>query len=403
MARPKRQPGGLTRREFLAALAAGGAAACCPVRLGAQDVAGGDFAVSETGAKGNLSAVECMHYEVLPGKKVRCHICPRACEVSDGQRGWCGVRENRDGKYVLLVHGKACSAHIDPIEKKPLYHYLPGTQALSIATAGCNFECKFCQNWEISQIRPEQIEAVDLPPKKIVAVAKARKISTIAFTYTEPTIFYDYAFDTAKLARAAGVGSAIISNGYMRTEALKQLCEHLTAVKVDFKAYSKKFYRYVCRGELEPVLETLKTCRKIGIHLEIVVLVIPTLNDSPKELKAMAKWIVDNLGPDVPLHFSRFGPAYRLKNLPPTPIRTLTTAHALAKAAGIRHVYIGNVPMHPANHTYCHKCNKLLIKRLGYRVSQINLTPAGQCPGCKTPLPGVFSQKAALAERKPAK
>jgi len=400
MAPTTRRTDGVTRRGFLAAAAAGGAALACPLRLAGQDVAGGDTAAGAKGAKGALSDVECMHYEELAGKKVRCHVCPRGCEVPDGQRGWCGVRENRGGTYTMLVYGKACSAHVDPIEKKPLYHYLPGTEALSVATVGCNLECKFCQNWEISQARPEKVQALSLPPKKLVAAAAKRKVPTLAFTYTEPTIFYEYAHDAAKAARAAGIGSCIISNGYMRTRALEQICEHLTAVKVDLKAYSEKFYRDVCRGRLKPVLESLKTCRKVGIHLEIVVLLIPTLNDGAKELKDMAKWIVDNLGPDVPLHFSRFHPAYRLRNLPPTPIKTLRAAHAAAKAAGVRHVYIGNVPMDPANHTYCHQCGKLLIKRLGYLVREKNYTPDAKCPQCHTPLPGVFSQKAALAKRK---
>ncbi len=394
----------LTRREFFSAAAAGAGGAAllaCPLGLGAQDVPGGEMAVSEHVAKSNLSDHECMFYEKLPGGKVRCGICPRRCVVSDAERGWCGGRENRKGAYKTLVYGKACSAQIDPIEKKPLYHYLPGTTALSVATAGCNFECKFCQNWEISQVRPEQVGRVyELPPKALVEVAKARKVPTLAFTYSEPVIFYEYAHDGAKVGRAAGVGSCIISNGYIETEPLKRLCEHLTAVKVDLKAYTEKFYRDICRGTLKPVLRTLTTCRKIGIHLEIVVLIIPTLNDTAEELTGMAKWIVDNLGPDVPLHFSRFHPQYRLRNLPPTPIKTLKAAHAIAKAAGIHYVYIGNIPMDPANHTYCPKCGKLLIQRLGYRVRESRVTAEGKCPKCGTKIPGVFTPAAAFARRK---
>ncbi len=399
------QPEGLTRREFLAhaaAAAAGGAAlACCPAAL-AQDAAGGDMAVSAAGVKGNLSDHECMFYDKLPEQKVRCGICPRRCVVADAERGWCGVRENRKGAYKTLVYGKACSAHIDPIEKKPLYHYLPGTTALSVATSGCNFECKFCQNWEISQVRPEQVTAVDLDPKRLVDAARARRVPTLAFTYSEPTIFYEYSHDAAQLARAANVGSCIISNGYMLEKPFRRLCEHLTAVKVDFKAYSEKFYRDVCRGHLQPVLDTLLTARKIGIHLELVVLIVPTLNDTPEELKGMAKWIMDNLGPDVPLHFSRFTPQYRLRNLPPTPIQTLRAAHGIATAAGIRHVYLGNIPTDPANHTYCHKCKTRLIQRMGYIVRENKVTAQGACPKCGTKLPGVFTPAAAFAERKGA-
>ena len=394
----------MTRREFLARVAsAGGACAAagiaCP-HAAAQDAPSDGPGVAGVGAKGNLSDHEVMFYEKLPEQKVRCGICPRECVISDRERGWCGVRENRGGIYKLLVYGKACSAHIDPIEKKPLYHYLPGTTALSVATAGCNMECKFCQNWEISQVRPEQVPNTDLPPKRLVEIAKARKVPTLAFTYTEPTIFYEYAHDAARLARAAGIGSTIISNGYMKEKPLRQLCEHLTAVKVDFKAYSEKFYRDVCRGHLKPVLDTLRTCRKIGIHLELVVLVIPTLNDSDEELKGMAKWIVDNLGPNVPLHFSRFSPMYRLKNLPRTPVRTLQRAHGIARAAGIRYAFIGNVPMDDANHTYCHKCGKRLIKRLGYLVRENLVTADGTCPACGTAIPGVWTHKQAFAARK---
>jgi len=395
----------MTRRQFLARVAAGGACAAAGAAVvnvphaAAQDPFGG-AGMAAVAAKGNLSDHEAMFYEKLPEGKARCGICPRACVISDGERGWCGTRENRRGVYKTLVYGKACSAHIDPIEKKPLYHYLPGTTALSVATAGCNFECKFCQNWEISQVRPEQIPATDLPPKRLVAIAKARRGPTLAFTYSEPTVFYEYVHDGARLGRAAGIGSTIISNGYMQEKPFRQLCQHLTAVKVDFKAFSDEFYRNICRGTLKPVLDTLVTARKIGIHLEIVVLVIPTLNDGDKELTDMAKWIVDNLGPDVPLHFSRFNPMYRLRNLPPTPVGTLQRAHRIARNAGIRYVYIGNVPMNPANHTYCPKCGKILIKRLGYLVRQNHVTKQGKCKFCGQTIPGIWTKQQAFAKRK---
>jgi len=398
---------GISRRQFLVRAAAAGAACAagplaltgpCPYAQ-AQDAATG-MTILPGGVKGNLSDHEAMFYGKLPEGKVRCRLCPRLCDVADGERGWCGVRENQKGTYKTLVYGKICSAHIDPIEKKPLYHYLPGTTAFSVATAGCNFECKFCQNWEISQVRPEQIPSADLPPERLVALAEDRKVPTLAFTYNEPTVFYEYAHDSARLARAAGVGSAMISDGFIRAEPMRRLCQHLTAVKVDFKAYSEKFYRDVCRGRLKPVLDTLKLCRKIGIHLEIVVLVVPTLNDSDAEIKGMAKWIMDNLGPDVPMHFSRFRPMYRLKNLPPTPIKTLERARKIAQSAGIHYVYIGNVPFHPAANTNCHKCGKLLIKRIGYLVRENHITAEGKCGFCGAKIPGIFSSKQAFAERK---
>jgi pyruvate formate lyase activating enzyme len=341
-----------------------------------------------------------MFYDKLPDAHVRCQVCPRQCEVADGRRGWCGVRRNDKGTYKTLVYGKICSAHIDPIEKKPLYHYLPGTTALSVATAGCNFECKFCQNWEISQARPEQVPAGDLPPQRLVAAAQERGTPTLAFTYTEPIVFCEYVHDSAKLARSVGVGSAMISNGFIQEAPMRRLCEQLTAVKVDFKGFSDNFYRDVCGGRLDPVLKTLQLCRKIGIHLEIVVLVIPTLNDAPGDLKAMTKWIVDSLGPDVPVHFSRFNPLYRLKNLPATPVATLEQAHKIARDAGINYVYVGNVPMHAANHTYCPKCSTMLIRRLGYVVRENVLTDQGACPKCGTKVPGVFKPKDAFADRK---
>jgi len=403
--------GPITRRQFLArAAAAGGACAAGGILLAAptaqaaaKDPSGGpaktDFDVIPAGVRGNLSDHEAMFYEDIGDNRVRCNLCPRHCVVSDGERGWCGVRENRNGRYRTLVYGKICSAHIDPIEKKPLFHYLPGTTALSVATAGCNLECKFCQNWEISQVRPEQLPNADLPPQRLVSIAKSRRVPTLAFTYNEPTIFYEYMHDSAKLARAAGVGSVMISNGFINEKPMRQLCRHLTAVKVDFKAFNDEFYRKTCRGWLKPVLQTMRLCKKIGIHLEMVVLIIPTLNDGDAELKGMAKWIVDNLGPDVPLHFSRFTPMYRLKNLPPTPVQTLERAHAIARAAGIHYAYIGNVPFHPASNTYCPKCGKLLIRRTGYHVGENHVTDESACPGCGTKIPGVFSAKQAFAER----
>ena len=401
-AQPELDVDRITRRQFLARAASTGSACLAGSALLAAEAACAADPADTTrlrAFKGNLSDHEAMFYEKLPGQAVVCELCPRSCRVADGQRGWCGVRVNRKGLYKTLVYGKIGPPHIDPIEKKPLYHYLPGTTAFSVATAGCNFECKFCQNWEISQARPENLLAADLPPARLVAIAKARKVPTLAFTYNEPIIFYEYAHDSARLARAAGVGSVIISNGFIEEKPMRRLCQHLTAVKVDFKAYRDKFYREVCRGRLQPVLNTMKLCRTIGIHLEMVVLIVPTLNDTDAELKDMAKWIVDNLGPDVPLHFSRFRPMYRLKNLPPTPIKTLERAHKIARDAGIHYVYLGNVPFHAASSTYCPKCGKLLIKRIGYHVRE-NHVGQGACPKCKTKVPGIFTARQAFAERK---
>ncbi|UCE60991.1 MAG: AmmeMemoRadiSam system radical SAM enzyme [Phycisphaerales bacterium] len=339
---------------------------------------------------------EALHWEVLEEKKVKCALCPRECQVADVERGYCGVRENQGGKYQTLVYGTLCSANIDPIEKKPLFHYLPGTTAFSIATAGCNIECKFCQNWQISQFRPEQVKSVSVSPERLVDTCKARRCPTIAYTYSEPVIFYEYMHDTAVVAREQGIGSVMISNGYIQEKPLRQLCKRLTGVKIDFKAFSDKFYRESCAGELKPVLTTLEILREIGIWLELVVLVIPTLNDSPEEIKQMGEWVVKRLGPDVPMHFTRFHPTYRITNLPRTPVSTLERCRQIAMDAGVRYVYAGNVPTHPGENTYCHNCNHELIHRVGYRIS-FNLLQDGKCPKCAETIPGVWSQEQALA------
>ncbi len=325
-----------------------------------------------------------------------CRLCPRQCSVPPGQRGHCGVRENSSGDYDTLVYGALCSANVDPIEKKPLFHYLPGTEAFSVATAGCNIGCKFCQNWQISQARPEDIDSQTVPPKDLVSSALARSCSTIAFTYAEPTIFYEYMHDTAGLAREAGLGAVMISNGYINTKPMQQLCRRLTAVKVDFKAYSDKFYREVCAATLQPVLSTLRTIREEGVWLELVMLVIPTLNDSSDEVKAMCEWILKNLGPDVPIHFTRFRPMYRLTNLPRTPVSTLEQCRSIALHAGIHYAYAGNVPMHEGENTYCHSCGHKLIHRAGFRVTA-NLIVNGRCPQCGATIPGIWSSSKALS------
>ena len=339
-----------------------------------------------------------MFWEKVDEKKVKCTLCPRECEVADVERGYCGVRENQGGEYQTLVYGALCSANVDPIEKKPLFHYLPGTSAFSIATAGCNIECKFCQNWRISQFRPEQVESVLVTPQRLVDACRSNGSRTIAYTYSEPVVFYEYMHDAAALARKAGIGSVMISNGYIQEKPLRQLCQHITGVKIDFKAFTEKFYDEWCSGHLQPVLATLETLKDIGIWFELVVLIIPTLNDSPDEIKKMSGWIVDHLGPDVPMHFTRFHPTYRVTNLPRTPIKTLERCRKIAMDAGVRYAYAGNVAMHPGENTYCHGCGKELIKRVGFRISS-NVIKDGCCPKCGARIPGVWSQQEALAFR----
>jgi pyruvate formate lyase activating enzyme len=333
--------------------------------------------------------IEARFYEKLPNKKTKCKLCPRECVIDDHERGYCGVRENRGGTYYSLVHSRVCATHVDPIEKKPFFHFAPGTMAFSIATAGCNVNCKMCQNWEISQSRPEQVENTYLPPKSVPALALRYNCPSIAYTYSEPVVFCEYVLDTAEAGRAAGVKSAVVSGGYIQEEPLKQLCRRVDAIKIDLKAFSDKFYKEVVNGELKAVLNTLVNIRKLGTWNEIVYLVIPTLNDSDPEFKALARWVKTELGPDVPLHFSQFHPEYLLKNLPPTPVATLERAKAICDAEGLHYVYIGNIPGHPAESTYCPKCRRVVVERAGFAVRAIHLN-RGKCQFCQQVIPGVW-------------
>lgn len=329
------------------------------------------------------------YYEKLPNRKIKCNLCPRECVIDDLERGYCGVRENRGGTYYTLVYGNPCSAHLDPIEKKPLFHFMPGTLAFSIATVGCNVFCKFCQNWQISQARPEQIDSLDMPPESVVETAVQRQCTSIAYTYTEPVVFTEYMYDTAKAGQKQGIKSVMISNGYIQKQPMKELCGVLDAVKVDLKAFTQRFYRELVAGELRPVLDTLAFLRQQDMWTEIVYLIIPGQNDDSKELDQLTKWIVKEMGPDTPLHFSRFYPQYRLKNLPATPVSTLEMARKIALDNGLYYVYIGNVPGHEAENTYCPSCNRLLIKRVGYRITQ-NTIQNNHCPDCNRRIAGIW-------------
>lgn len=332
---------------------------------------------------------EAMQYIKKDNNLVQCTLCPKQCIVPDGMRGMCRVRENAGGTYNTLVHSRVCAAHVDPIEKKPLFHFKPGTDAFSLATPGCNFTCTFCQNWQISQARPEEIYSKHMTPDDIVNAAVRDRCGTIAFTYTEPTIFYEMMFDTAQRARESGIDSVSISNGYISQDALRELLVHLRGIKIDLKAFTDLFYTTYCSGTLQPVLDSLKTIRASGTWLEIVVLIIPTLNDSAGEIDAMASWIAGELGPDVPVHFSRFHPQYKLKNLPVTPVSTLDRCVDICKKHGLNYVYVGNAPGHPNEHTYCPSCGKTVIRRYGYFIRSRHLTD-GSCASCGTKIAGVF-------------
>ncbi len=334
--------------------------------------------------------VEVMFYRNLEGDKVECEVCPRRCRIADQERGFCGNKENRGGRYYTLVHSKPCAVQVDPIEKKPFFHFLPGSLAFSIAAAGCNMECQFCQNWQIAQFRPEQVRSVFLPPEEVARRAKEASCQSIAYTYSEPVSFYEYMFDTAVAAKNKGIRSVVVTNGYINEEPLKRLCDHVAAVKVDFKAFTEKFYKEICRGELKPVKETLVRLNRWKIWTEIVVLVVPGQNDQPGETRDMARWIREELSPDVPVHFTRFHPAYRMQDLPPTPVNTLERCASIAEEEGLRFVYIGNVPGHPRENTRCPGCGQVVISRKGFWIQSQNLRE-GKCGSCGVPIPGIWT------------
>ena len=335
------------------------------------------------------SLFEARYYEKLAHRKIRCLLCPRECVIDDLERGYCGVRENRGGVYYSLVYGQVVSAHIDPIEKKPLFHFIPSSTAFSIATAGCNVFCKFCQNWEISQARPEQIPATEIMPPQLALLAKDKRCASIAYTYNEPVIFAEYLYDTAEQGRALGVRSVMITNGYIQPQPMKDLCRVLHAVKIDLKAFTERFYKELVSGQLRPVLDTLLLLRKEKMWTEIVYLVIPGQNDDRQELTDLCRWIVTELGPDVPLHFTRFHPQYRLSNLPPTPLATLAMAREIGLQSGLHFVYTGNVPGDAGESTFCPNCHQRLIHRFGFAILQ-NRIKNGRCPDCQTPIAGVW-------------
>ncbi len=375
-------PDRFDRRDAIKLMASGAAA----MAAGA-----GVCGLPRPAAAAGTSWREALYYDRLGGNKIRCRVCPKECVVGDRERGFCGVKENRGGRYYTLVYGECAAVNVDPIEKKPLFHFLPSSGAFSIATAGCNFDCKDCQNWEISQVRPEQVEdPIHLPPDQVVALAKRYRARSIAYTYSEPVVFYEYMLDTARAGRAQGIKSIMISNGYIRPEPMARLAEYLDAIKIDLKSISEDFYRTYCVGELGPVLDTLKQVKRLGKWLEVVYLVVPTLNDSESTVRKMCQWVKGNLGSEVPLHFSRFQPHYQLKKLPSTPYETLQRCRKIARETGINFVYIGNVPGESNVSTWCPRCGKIVVRRMGFQVMEVNLRN-GACKYCARKIPGVWS------------
>ncbi|RMG38595.1 MAG: AmmeMemoRadiSam system radical SAM enzyme [Gammaproteobacteria bacterium] len=322
---------------------------------------------------------------------VTCELCPRGCVIPEGAAGDCRIRVNRDGRLVATTYGRPSAIHIDPIEKKPLNHFRPTTLAFSVATAGCNLHCLNCQNWQLSQHGGDEMEVLlHLEPDEVVRAARQEHCQSVAYTYSDPIVFYEYVYDTAERAHQAGLSNVFVTAGYINRRPLQQLCRVLDASNTDLKAFDEGFYERVNSATLKPVLDALVTQREEGIWLEVTNLVIPTLNDDLAMIRRMAKWIVTNLGPDTPLHFSQFYPMYRMRNLPPTPVETLEKAHREARDAGLNYVYIGNVMGHRYANTYCPRDGTLLIKRTGFHVDEYHLTPDGRCPLCKEPIPGVW-------------
>ena len=321
---------------------------------------------------------------------IRCQLCARNCTLAEGERGMCRARIHVNGELRSLVYGRPMAIHVDPIEKKPFFHFLPGAAAYSLATSGCPLRCKFCQNWGISQARPEDYDQAPLSPASLARAAVEREAPVIAFTYNEPTVFTEYLTDVARAARPLGRRPVLISCGYMNEAPLAEMCGVLDAIKVDLKGFSEDFYRDVCGAELKPVLRSIRQVAKSRVHLEIVNLVVPTLNDSPRMLTELAKWVVGEVGPDVPVHFTRFHPDYQLPNLPDTPVATLERAREIGLQQGLHFAYVGNVPGHPGNNTFCPKCGRAVIERDGLFVTGMHLKD-GHCEYCARAIPGVWS------------
>ncbi|MFH0800350.1 MAG: AmmeMemoRadiSam system radical SAM enzyme [Pseudomonadota bacterium] len=329
-----------------------------------------------------------MYYEKTGSGFVRCNLCPNRCNLSNGQIGTCRARINKNGELYSMVYGQIAAVHVDPIEKKPFFHVLPGSVAFSIATTGCNLRCKFCQNWQISQALPWEAQSIRMTPAEVVDAAVKSGAKSIAFTYSEPTVYYEYVMDIAKLAHEKGLKVVVVSAGYINPEPLRELLPYVDAYKIDFKGFSEKFYEKMTVGRLAPVLEAMKIIKEKGVWLEIVNLLLPGENDSEDDIKNLALWLKDNLGPDVPLHFSRFHPDYKMLNLPPTPVEKLVQARKIALGVGLNYVYIGNADYPEGEATYCPKSKEKVIDRRGFFVMSNNLN-SGLCRDGEK-IPGIW-------------
>jgi len=380
---------GLSRREFFKISAAGMSA------LSLTGVAGCMRRVPETqapspaytAAKGLVRPVRSPWFSKFDNARLQCELCPRGCILAEGERSHCRARENRGMTGYTLTYGNPALVQEDPVERKPFFHVLPGSRALSISTAGCNLDCQFCEVWEMALVRPEEVHAFDMPPEAVVAHAKATNVRSISYAFGEPVAFYEYMTEVAVLAKEAGLLNLIHTAGYIQPKPLRELAGILDAANVDLKSFDPEFYREIVGGELEPVLSSLRLLRETGVHIEITNIVIPTLNDDLKLIGRMCQWIVRELGTDVPVHFARFYPLFRLSALPRTPVATLDMVRNTALEAGLKYVYIAKVPGHEGENTFCPACGEPVVKRVGFIVSKLSLEN-GACKYCGQTIPG---------------
>ena len=335
---------------------------------------------------------ESMLYDKLSKNSVRCHLCAHECKIAEGRKGICKVRENKGGTLYTLVYGHTISQHVDPVEKKPLQHFYPGSRAYSIATVGCNFHCQWCQNADISQLPRERkyFLGEEYSPDEIVAAAKRTDCRSIAYTYTEPTIFFEYAYDIARLAHEQNIANIFVTNGYMTEEMLDTFDPYLDAANVDLKAFRDETYREYVGARLQPVLDSLKKMKEVGIWLEVTTLIVPGINDDEGEIRDAARFVSQELGPETPWHISRFYPAYQMRTTPPTPVAKIKRAQEIGQEEGLRYIYIGNLP--GESNTTCHQCGHTLIRRSGHQVIENEITQDEACPKCETPVAGVGVQ-----------
>jgi len=333
-----------------------------------------------------LIQLESRYVEVVDEKILRCTICPRMCVIKPGQRGFCNTKENRNGKVISLTYGMLSAMAVDPIEKKPLAHFYPGSLAFSISSIGCSFTCPWCQNWHMSTAKPGEQPLKKLSPKEVVQIARRQECTSIAYTYNEPTINLNYVEDVARLAKRKNIKNVLVTNGYISENALSRIVDCIDAANVDWKAFNDRFYREHCSGDLQSVLNATEIMKNNGVHVEVTFLIIPNTNDTPDETRKMARYLVEHLGPDTPLHLSRFYPQYKFSHFPPTPVETLLKTREIAIKEGVRYVYVGNLPT-DYDSTYCHKCGKRVIKRNNYNITDWQLNDKNQCNLCKTKIP----------------